>query len=419
MIEKMKKIGFPLWIVVLLVLIISGLAAAYRVLTEGLVVTNLSDLVPWGLWIGIDLSSIALAAGAFTLSAAVYLLKIKELKPVARTAVFVGLLGYTMAMMTLLMDIGRPDRFWHALVYWNVHSPLWEVTMCVALYFTVLILEILPIIGRADFMRRRWPRPAGRLEWAHVVAPILAVIGLLLSLMHQSSLGATYGVLAARPFWYKSSLAVLFLVSAMAAGPALTVLASKVTAVISPRVQVDQAVLDKVSRFIGWVLVVYLYLRVWDTLSMVYTYQPGRTEALEMLTRGAYAFNFWGLEMAVGILMPMIILLSSRLRRRPYLHWLALLGVVVGLIAYRWDTNMVGQLVVFSYLPEQILPMFTGYRPAPIEWRVGLGVIAFGLLGFTIGARYLQVVDYPATQVAAAEAQPQMVLATGPVIFRK
>ena len=397
--QKIKSLLFPLWIIILLVFILGGLLGAYQVVTKGLVVTNLSDLVPWGLWIGIDLSSIALAAGAFILSAAVYLLKIDELKPVARTAVFVGLLGYTMAMMTLLMDIGRPDRFWHALVYWNVHSPLWEVTMCVALYFTVLTLETLPIIGKAKFMQQRWPRLGNRLEWVHILAPVLAVVGLLLSLMHQSSLGATYGILAARPFWYKSSLAVLFLVSAMAAGPAMTVMASKMAAKLSKSAQINKALLDKVSKFIGWVLVAYLYLRVWDTLSMVYTHQPGRSEALTMMTSGAFAFNFWGLEMLLGILIPMIILLSERLRRQPHLHWLALIGVIIGLIAYRWDTNMIGQLVVFSYLPEQSIALFTTYTPALIEWQVGLGVIAFGLLGFTIGVQFLGVVDHKHSRV--------------------
>lgn len=391
----MKKLRwFHLWLIGLLILIAGGLTGAYQVLTQGLGSTNLTDLTPWGLWIGIDLSAIALAAGAFTLSAAVYLLHMDDLKPVARTAVFIGFLGYSMAMMTLLLDIGRPDRFWHALVYWNIHSPLWEVTMCVALYFTVLILELLPIIGKADFMQRRWPGISSRLEWVHVAAPVLAVIGLLLSLMHQSSLGATYGVLAARPFWYKSSLAVLFMVSALAAGPALTVLASKIAARLSAHAVIDNRRLDKVSHFIGWVLLVYLYLRLWDTLSMVYTHQPGRTEALAMLTSGHFAFNFWGLELFLGILFPLVVLLSGRLRQRPWLHMPALLGVVIGLIAYRWDTNMVGQLVVFSYLPEQTLPLYTGYTPAWIEWQVGAGVIAFGLLGFTLGVRALRVVDH-------------------------
>ncbi len=120
---NLNNMFFPSWLIFLIILMIAGLVGGAIVFTRGLVVTNLSDLVPWGLWITIDLSAIALSAGAFMLSAAVYLLGIKRLKPVARTAVFVGMIGYTMAMMTLLMDLGRPDRAWHALAYGNIHSP--------------------------------------------------------------------------------------------------------------------------------------------------------------------------------------------------------------------------------------------------------------------------------------------------------
>ena len=189
------------WVAGLLTVIALGLVAAGIIFVKGLVVTNLTDLVPWGLWIGIDLSSIALSGGAFLLSAAVYLLGIKKLQPIARTAVFMGLIGYSMAVLTLMLDIGRPDRFWHSLRYWNIHSPLWEVTMCVTLYLTVLALEVTPIIGQSNMVQSRWPGFGNRLASVHKIAPLLAIAGLGLSMLHQSSLGATYGVLKARPVW--------------------------------------------------------------------------------------------------------------------------------------------------------------------------------------------------------------------------
>ena len=139
---------FHLWIGFLLLVLAAGMVAYGMVLVKGLSVTNLTDLVPWGLWITIDLSAIALSAGAFLLCAAVYLLGLKRYEPVARTATFIGLIGYSMAILTLLLDIGRPDRFWHALVYWNTHSLLWEVSMCLTLYLCVLTLETGPIIGQ-------------------------------------------------------------------------------------------------------------------------------------------------------------------------------------------------------------------------------------------------------------------------------
>jgi len=193
---------FRFWVSGLLVVMFAGLGAAMLVFSRGLVVTNLSDLVPWGLWITIDLSAIALSAGAFTLCAAVYLLGMREYRPLARTATFIGIIGYSMAMLCLLVDIGRPERFWHAFVFWNPHSVLWEVTMCVVLYFIVLVFESMPILGGAPWFVSRWPRLAGWMQRVHHYAPYLAVAGVFLSMLHQSSLGATYGVLKARPLWY-------------------------------------------------------------------------------------------------------------------------------------------------------------------------------------------------------------------------
>jgi Ni/Fe-hydrogenase subunit HybB-like protein len=382
------------WVTILLAAMGVALVAALIVFVRGLVVTNLTNLVPWGLWIAMDLSAIGLSAGAFLLSAAVYLLRLKHLEPVARTSVFVGLIGYSMAMMTLLLDIGRPDRFWHSYIHWNIHSPLWEVTMCVTLYFTVLSLEVAPIFGQAAWFQQRWPKLAHRLEHLHKLAPYLAVIGLCLSTLHHSSLGSTYGVLRARPVWYRPSLAVLFYVSAIAAGPALSLFLSKAAAYLTPRAHVRRELIDPVARFIGWVLLVYFGLRVWDLLSIALTHQPGRSEGLAMLMTGSLSFNFWVLELALGIVVPMVILLSGRLRQQDRLLMLALGLAVVGLIAYRWDTNMVGQLVVVPYNPQSETPLYTTYTPSVVETAVGAGVVAYGMLAFTLAVRFLNIVDH-------------------------
>jgi Ni/Fe-hydrogenase subunit HybB-like protein len=401
------------WIGILSLLMGVGVIAALVIFAKGLVVTNLTDLVPWGLWITIDLSSIALSAGAFTLCAAVYLIGLKEFQPVARTATFIGIIGYSMAMLCLLMDIGRPDRFWHAFVYWNPHSVLWEVTMCVGLYFTVLTLETLPIIGEADWFKSNWPKLAGKLSHIHHYAPFLAIAGLCLSMLHQSSLGATYGVLKARPLWYSPSLSVLFMISAIIGGISLTVFASMFSARVSKYANVKDKPLEKLAQFIGWALVVYLYFRFWYAFSMTYTYEPGRTEGLALLTRGPLAFNFWVGEILLGAVVPIIILLRSKWRANPNLRMMALLMVVGGLVAYRWDVNLSGQLVILSYLPKEIETMYTTYSPALIEWLVGAGVVAFGMMAFTLGVRYLKVVDHgveklETEEVPAVEAIPAM-----------
>ncbi len=399
---------FHAWLLGLATVLVAGVVAAGIVFRRGLVVTNLTDLVPWGLWITIDLSSIALSAGAFLLCAAVYLMGLTRFQPVARTATFIGLIGYSMAVLTLLLDIGRPDRFWHALVFWNPHSVLWEITMCVTLYLAVLLLETAPILGQAGWMQRRWPGLAARLTGVHRLAPVLAVAGLGLSLLHQSSLGAAYGVLKARPLWYKPDLSVLFTASAVVGGPSLTVLISMIAARLSPRVHVDDELLDRLAHLIGWGLIIYLYMRFWDALAMSYTYQPGRTEGLGLLTSGPLSFNFWVGEMLLGAAIPIVILLKASLRRNWLLRAAALAMVVGGVIAFRWDTNLAGQLVVLSYLPQDMGVRYTAYVPSLIEVISGAGVIAYGLLALTLGIRYLNVIDHrmPHEAEAGHEARP-------------
>ena len=146
-----------LWLAFLALVLTSALVAGIMVFWKGLVITNLTDLVPWGLWITIDLSSIAVSAGAFSLCAGVYLFGLKRYAPIARTATFIGLIGYTMAMLAHVLDIGRPERFYKALMFWNTHSLMWEVTMCVMLYLTVLLFETMPIFASFEWLRNKYP----------------------------------------------------------------------------------------------------------------------------------------------------------------------------------------------------------------------------------------------------------------------
>ena len=385
------------WLAFLSLFLIAGVTAGAVVLWQGLSITNLTDLVPWGLWITIDLSSIALAGGAFSLCAAVYLIGLKRYQPIARTATWVGLIGYSMAMLCLFMDIGRPFKFYQALIYWNTHSLLWEVTMCIVLYFTVLLLESLPIIANWSWMRTKFPWLTSKMSHVHHFAPYLAIAGLLLSSMHQSSLGAAYGVLKARPFWYKPEMSVMFMITAIIGGISLTLFASMLASRLTDKAKVNDGLIERLSHFVGWALVGYFYWRFWDTLSMTYTYEPGRTEGFHLLTNGPLAFNFWVGELLLGIVVPMILLLNRKTRINPFWRMAALLMVIGGVVAFRWNINLSGALVVLSYLPGQPTVSYTSYAPSFVEWAIGLGVIAYGFLAFSIGVRYFRVVDHRLT----------------------
>lgn len=383
--------AISLWYLLLGIMVIVGLWGATRTLLYGLGVTNLTDQVPWGLWITHDLSAIGLGAGAFTFSAIAYLFKFTHFQGIARAAVFVGFIGYTSAMIALAMDIGRPDRFWHPLVYWNVHSVLWEITWCVILYSAILFFEFLPIVLESHFFDR-WPgiRVVG--DFLHKLTPVFAVAGMALSLLHQSSLGATYGVLSGRAIWFKPSLPVMFIISAVAAGTALTLFLTMVAGRFMHRDLITNDLKLRIARFSGYVMLGYLYLKLWDwAATSYYSHAPGTADALNRLQiTTPYSQSFWWLEVFFGALVPAVIFLYPAFRRNDRLLIVGLGLAVMGLVVNRWNVTLSGLVV-----PPQWSPGILGnivastYFPSPTEIAVTVGILGYALLAFTLGVRHL------------------------------
>ena len=142
------KFKFTFWkLIFAVVMVLGGYATIMRFVYGIGAVSNLSDQFPWGIWVGFDvLCGVMLAAGGFTLTAAVHILNIKRLHPIVRPTVLTAFLGYMLVSVALLVDLGRPYRIWHPLVMRNPHSVMFEVAYCVMLYTTVLSLEFSPVI---------------------------------------------------------------------------------------------------------------------------------------------------------------------------------------------------------------------------------------------------------------------------------
>jgi len=388
-------IAFLIWLGLLAVLLAIGFYSAIRVFIDGLVITNLSDSVPWGLWITIDLSSIALGAGAFTLSAIVYIFGIKRLQPIIRLAVLVGFTGYSSAMVTLLMDIGRPDRFWHPWVFWNVHSVLWEVTMAITIYLMVLIIEFAPVIVEAKIFDR-WPKIRVLGHFPHKFTPFLAVLGMLISLVHQSSLGATYGVIKSRPIWFKPSMPIMFVLSAIAAGPAVTVAVAYVVEWILGKRTVPHDVLRIITRFSGVGLLAYGYIKFWDLAAVTYYGSTsGVNSAFSLLQQQTpYSFSFWVGEVILGILVPAILFLVPRFNKNPAAAVVGAFSAMLGIIIHRWNVTVGGLFVPLSYSPGTTYELPIGsYFPALIEWGIGILVIGYALTVLTLAVRFLPLFE--------------------------
>jgi len=393
---------FPYWIGLLVVGVLFGLVGAYQVFAYGLQVTGLSNQVPWGLWISIDLSAIALGGSAFTFGVLVYLFKIKRMEIVGKLSVVLGFLGYSTAGMVLLFDLGQPLRFWHPIVFWQPHSLLWEITMCVVLYLTVLMAELLPIVLEHPIFSThplldRFPilrKTSNALIWLahrlHGWAPAFALIGMTLSLLHQASLGATYSVLSGRGLWFNQSAPVQFVLSAMGGGTSLLFFLSVVVFRIMRPGLVKDEVLYEVARIGGAIVLLCIYMRVWDwAVTNYYSFDIEvalQTEMLNSVT--PYSTTFWVGQVLFALIPGLILIMAKRIRNFRILMAAAILPAFCTVLV-RWNYNFSGLIASITYDPYTPTVVLNSYAPTWPEWAVASLVISYWLIGFSLAARFL------------------------------
>src|ERR1700690_1682074 len=262
---------FCLWIFPWTLLLAWGLYGAFLCLAEGLNQTNMDNRFAFGVWIFLDLTVIALGAGAFFTGFLLYILKKDELKAVINSAVVLGFICYSGAILVLMIDVGQPLRAWFTFWHPNVHSMLTEVTFCLTCYLTVLAIEYLPLLLKNRRLRQVPSFLVFEFE-LHRVMYVLAGVGTFLSFFHQGSLGGLYGVLRGRPFAFRKALGVwpstffLFILSAAAVGPSFLILTTWIVEKITRKRLVKDRVFVLLARISGILLIVYVLLKTVDTL---------------------------------------------------------------------------------------------------------------------------------------------------------
>ena len=342
--------------------------AVYRWINGLGAVTNLSDGRPWGLWIAFDMmAGIGLAAGAFTVAAVVYIFNLKEFYPLARPTILTGFISYTLAGLTLLADLSQPQRIWHLIIYWNIHSPLFEIGWCVMLYLTVLALEFSPVV----FEALHWKVP---LKIIHAIQIPLIIAGITLSTMHQSTLGTMLTILVDKihPLFYSPLLPLYFFLTAIGAGLAMTVFESYHSA-RTYGYPFEVKMLAKLTKGIPWVLGIYFVLRMGELfITGKYTY----------LLQGGLPATMFLIEMIGGVLIPIFYFSDAKVRNDPHgITWGAYF-TMGGLIMNRINTALVFMDGAF-------------YLPSWQELAVTVGLTCLGVIMFDAAVRFLPMFPEP------------------------
>jgi len=357
-------------VLVLGALVVTGVVVGLIRFASGIgAISNLSNSTSWGLWISLDLlCGVALGAGAFTMAAIVYILDLKEFRPILRPAILTGFLGYLMVITALLVDLGRPERIWHMLIYQNGHSVLLEVGLCVMLYTTVLAIEFLPVL----FERTTWQKP---LRILHTITLPLVIAGVVLSTLHQSSLGSLYLIMPGtlHPLWYSPLLPVYFFLTAVAVGLAMVIFESWASARAFHR-GLEIHLLGKLARAIPFVLGLYLVVRGADLAAS--------GELALLVPRDVPAALFW-LEVIVGAAIPIALFSRRSVRESPKGLLVGAVFVIAGLILNRFNVGLLAQSPVGGQ----------GYLPSLGEFAISFGIISAGILAFAFVATYFPLFE--------------------------
>jgi Ni/Fe-hydrogenase subunit HybB-like protein len=355
--------------VVLLLLIIAGSGVALFRMTKGLgAVTNMSDIYPWGFWLGFDLlGGVAMAAGGFIIATAIYLFNWKKYKPIGRPAILTAFLGYLMAVIAIFLDIGHPFRLWHPSIMWQVHSVMWIVAIHVILYTTTLAIEASPMFFEKVGMK-------SALNTVNKIMIGAVIFGVMLSTLHQSSLGAVFLIAPSKmsPLWFSTFLPYLFLVSCIAMGMAMV----STEAMLSAKAfnhKIDKEIYFGLARGMLNTLVIYLILKIFFLF---------KDAGIGLAFDGSMEANMFLLEMALGVVIPILLLANKSIRTNTRGIFAVNILVILGVLVNRLN------VCIFSQ-QEFTTARGGNYFPSLMEFLISLGIVALGVFLFKMAAKHL------------------------------
>lgn len=354
-------------------------------------ITNLTQYFPWGLWIGVDVAAgVALAAGGFTTAALGHIWHRDKYEVLIRPALLTAMLGYTFVALSVVTDIGRWYYVWHPLIMWNGNSALFEVGICVMTYLTVLYIEFLPMVTERFIGKVNLPGFLSALNNAidkllrfldrtlNKVMFIFIIAGVVLSCLHQSSLGTLMIIAGPKmhPLWQTPVLPLLFLLSAFSVGFPMVIMES-LTASKSFGTKPEKDVLSSLARFVGPLLGIYLAFKIGDMFIR---------ESFVYLTEFNTASVMFTIEMVVGVIIPLRMFLSSAVRESTVGLYIASILVIFGVLLNRFNNFIV------AYDPPYT---DTSYFPSFGEFAVTLGFVALEILLYRAFVMVFPIISLP------------------------
>jgi len=361
------------WCFFLLAIIFLGLLFYLKQHDIGLVETNLTDQVSWGLYIANFTYLVGMAAAAVLLVIPSYIYSFKPIKEIVVLGELFSASSIVMAILFVMVDLGRLDRFWHMIPFigsMNFPESLlaWDVLVLNGYLFLNLLI---PIYLLVKFYYRKEP------NWRFILPFILASIPWAVGIHTVTAF--LYNGLAARPFWNASILAPRFLASALCSGPAIMIIIFQIIRKISD-IKVEDRALFKIAELIAYAMFVNLFLLTAEIFKEYYSHTI-HIAPLKYLFEGLHGHNqlvpwIWA-AMTMNVAAFFLFLIPATRRRLSTLN-LGCLMIIVGV----WIEKGPG-FVIPGFVPDPLGEIYV-YLPNLLELMVSFGIWAVGLLVFTL-----------------------------------
>lgn len=381
------------WISASGVMIVFGLIGALQIILHGEDVMGTSNYVPWGALIAGYVFFVVSSTGLSLVSALGHVFKIKQFEVIAKRAVLGSIITLLMGFAVIAIELGKPFNMIYILFTPNFQSAIFWMGALYGLYLILLIIEFYYLINN-DHQKSR----------------LFGILVLISAIVAHSNLGAVFGFLVARPYWHGPYMSIYFIVSAFLSGAALLAILFYIFDKVNKTEKLvlnGVHVVSSLGKLLALFLAITIFFTTWKILTGVYGAVPGSYESFQAILTGPLAIRFWLFEVAIGMVIPFIILMTKG-GFQPKRVFTAGLLVITGIFFMRLDLVYAGQVV-----PQEIVrgAVDVAYRTMGVtwvEWAIIVGAVGGTILLYLLGEHYfnLNYTDKTSRQAVGEKTHP-------------
>ncbi len=396
------------WGLTIIALLVGLIGLGDRLL-NGHIHANYGSYVPWGLWVAGYIYLIGLSAGAFLMSALVYVFKVKALEKIGKLALLTALATLVGALLSIWLDLGHMGRVWRMMLTTNFTSVMGWMAWLYSLYFVLLLIEFWFAIrtdlvnhkndpglkgmlcrilsfGNTDASDEAHERDAKRLQ-------ILGSIGIPLAVAFHGSVGAIFGAVGARPYWNSGLTPIIFLIGALLSGGALLAFVAYYWGPGNGDEEHKNIVM-LIGKIVLGLLAFDVLLEYAEVTISLWSAVPSETESLKLILFGNYWWVFWFVHLGLGVVIPGLMLIFGRKNPR-------MVAIAGFLIAFTFISVRLNIVIPGLAVPELegLRHAFSGpglsfdYFPSLMEWLVLVFTVSISALVFMLGKTLLPVTE--------------------------